>query len=65
MSNAEKTVRLKQCLKTIGVHSPELTRFIKRSLELDKKAKQLKRKMEAVDKRLERMQAKVVVMLLS
>lgn len=65
MSNAEKSIRLKQCLKTIGVRSPQLSSFIKRSLAIDKKIKQNMKKAEALDRHLGKLQAEALDILLS
>jgi hypothetical protein len=64
MSNQEKSLHLKECLKTIGVYHPELSRFITRSLLMDKKNKRLQNKLADCDRRLEALQAKVMVLLL-
>jgi hypothetical protein len=64
MSNQEKSVHLKKCLKTIGIHSPHLSRFIQDALDRDKQHKKLMNKLEAAERRLDRLQAEIVNTLL-
>lgn len=65
MSTQEKATHLKACLKTIGVESPELSHFIKRSLELDKQTKKLLNRAEKCERNIENLQAKVMHFLLT
>jgi tRNA threonylcarbamoyladenosine modification (KEOPS) complex Pcc1 subunit len=65
MSTQEKSLHLKECLKTIGIGSPELSRFIKRSVELEKNSKQLVRKREELSRRLDRIEAELFLILTS
>jgi hypothetical protein len=64
MSNKEKSVRLKECLLTIGIHPPQLTRFIHRSIELDKQADASRKRADQIAANLERLQAETVKLLL-
>jgi hypothetical protein len=64
MSNKEKSIRLKECLLTIGIHSPRLVNFIHRSIQMDRACDASRKHADQIAANLERLQAETVKLLL-
>jgi hypothetical protein len=65
MSTAEKSVYLKECLKTIGLRSPRLSGFIQRSLRNEEMANAAINRSEEIQAKLERLEAEILELLLT